>query len=162
MKLLQQLSARQTPQALAAHCAQDHTLAHSELPVCAIIIDLVTTASGADHLVCSQVCKGQSYWPELLCGVASQGLDRAASNTFAQNYAVLKPLISLIGTSQMKGVLCFASNRRLSGIMFSDKDSSKGVFHCTSRKKPTGLDTAQSEEWFTDDSQDLLETLLCC
>ena len=105
MELLQQLSSYQTPRALAARCAQNNTLVDSELPVYGIIIDYMTTALGADHLVCAQVCKGQGCCPELLCLVANQGLDRAATNTFQQNYTLLKPLISLIGTTQIS-VFC--------------------------------------------------------
>ena len=101
MKLLQQLSSYQTPRALAVRCAENHTRSDSELPVYGIIINCMTTAFGADHLVCSQVCKGQGCCPELLCVVANQGLNRAAANTFEQDYTALKPLISLIGTSQM-------------------------------------------------------------
>lgn len=101
MKLLEHLSSYQAPHAVAARCAEDHRLVHSEVPLYAIIIDVMTTALGADHLVCSQVCKGRGCCPELLCVVADQGLDRAASITFQQDYAKLKPLINLIGMSQI-------------------------------------------------------------
>ena len=134
MKLLEHLSLYQTPGAVAARCAEDHTLIHSEVPVYAIIIGVMTTALGADHLVCSQVCKGRGCCPELLCVAAGRGLDRAASKTFQQDYTVLKPLISLIGTSQIRG---FCAPHLIKSL--ATTDPSKGVLRRCIRQEPTGV-----------------------
>ena len=129
MKLLQ--SACQMPGALVARCAQDDTFVHSEMPVCAIILDCMTAALGADHLVCSQVCKGQGCCLELLGAMATQGLDRAAYKLFKQEYTLLKPFISLIGASQMKGCFAFCMHPKSVRHEFGDQGLQLPALHQT-------------------------------
>ena len=131
MKLLQQSSAYSGPhtQAWASAEHPKDFVPDSQLLAYVSLINCMTNVPDAASLVCSVVCEGEGEDPctHLLCAVAPRALKQLCTpdegkEVFKQNYAVLKPFITLTGTStnslchSLVSLSCVTSNAEHHGM----------------------------------------------